>query len=607
MYSCKNCKSDSYVEENDMTGASLYADPKLAAYRRGEGRLPKKHWLWPLYGAGLENLGRDGRPIQVDMPACGPDELLVRHDAVGLCFSDTKIIQAGPTHPRLSGRDMQANPVVMGHEVILTVIEVGERRRGQFARGQRYIVQADIIYQGVGLAYGYALQGGLSQYNVVGKEVLDGDEGCYLLPVKDETGYAQAALTEPWACVTASYEVVYRAGWKPGGAVLIAAGPGAPADATVSTPYAGGQAPARVVLMGVRGALREALVRRAEADGCALVVLDGSGEGDAEAARAAAGQGGYDDIVLLGPDAALYERLEPLAARGGVINIVGAGAFDRAAQVDVGRLHYDGLSLTGTDQADIAAAYEPVRTELLAGGNAVFVGAAGPMGQMHVQRALQAAHGPRRLVASDLVPERLAVLEAKFAQLIEAKRGVSDLILRTPGDLSPAQFNASLVAEMGGQGFDDVVVLAPSARVVAGAVEMLAPGGVMNIFAGLPRGTKAPIDLSVVVTKGVRFTGTSGSAISDLRSMLNQAESGRLDPNLSVAAISGLCDVKKGLEGMMHQAYAGKVVIYPQILDFPLTELPDLKTVLPTVYAKLGPNESWTVEAEAEFLKEMLP
>ena len=58
---------------------------------------------------GLENLGRDGQPIQVPMPACGPDELLVRHDAVGLCFSDTKVIKAGehapaPARPRHASR-----------------------------------------------------------------------------------------------------------------------------------------------------------------------------------------------------------------------------------------------------------------------------------------------------------------------------------------------------------------------------------------------------------------------------------------------------------------------------------------------------------------------
>jgi threonine dehydrogenase-like Zn-dependent dehydrogenase len=158
-----------------------------------------------------------------------------------------------------------------------------------------------------------------------------------------------------------------------------------------------------------------------------------------------------------------------------------------------------------------------------------------------------------------------------------------------------------------GRGYDDIVVLAPSAGVAAGAARMLAPGGVMNVFAGLPQGTKAPIDLTVVAARGARFTGTSGSSIRDLRSMLDEAEAGRLDPNLSVVAVSGLNDSKKGLEGVVHQAYPGKVVIYPQIADFPLTALEDLADVLPTVYAKLGPNHSWTVEAEAEFLKELLP
>jgi len=206
-----------------MNGDTLYADPKLAAYRRGDAPLPSSYWLWPLYGAGLENLGRDEQPIQVPTPACGPDQLLVRHDAVGLCFSDTKVIKAGETHPRLGGRDMKANPVVLGHEVALTVLRVGDNLKDRYQPGQRFIIQADIYYKGVGLAYGYVLQGGLSQYNVVGPEVLDGDEGSYLLPMQLQTGYAQAALTEPWACVVASYTVEYRSGWKPGGVALIVA------------------------------------------------------------------------------------------------------------------------------------------------------------------------------------------------------------------------------------------------------------------------------------------------------------------------------------------------------------------------------------------------
>ncbi|TEU10537.1 MAG: hypothetical protein E3J25_08855 [Anaerolineales bacterium] len=590
-----------------MSRVGLYANPELARYRQGDSPVPPRHWLWPLYGAGLENLGVDDRPIQVDTPSCGPHQLLVRHDAVGLCFSDTKIIKAGNTHPRLAGRDMKANPVVMGHEVVLTVLEVGEDLAGRFERGDRFIVQADIRYKGVGLAYGYALQGGLSQYNLISEEILEGDEGCYLIRVKPDTGYAQAALTEPWACVVASYDIPYRTHWKSGGVTLIAAGRGAMPDHRLGSPYPEGQPPSRVVTMGVSGTLLDELRRAAKADGFDLVQLGAPDEVSLSRAVAESGQDGFDDIVFLGADPHLYELLEPTANSGCVLNLVGEGALSGSAQVDVGRLHYDGLSLVGTAQPVIGAAYKPIRTELRPGGCAAFIGAAGPMGQMHVQRALQAKEGPRLIVATDLVPERLAVLETKLALLIQAKRGTTELICRTPDGRSPREFNASLVEDTGGVGFDDIVVLAPSGRVVAESVGMLARNGVMNIFAGLPRGTRVPIELSNLVTRGIRFTGSSGSGISDLRNMLDAAESGLLDPNLSVVAVAGLCGAKEGLEGIISRRFPGKCVIYPQILDFPVTMLEDLRDALPDVHAKLGPHHSWTNEAEAEFLRELLP
>jgi hypothetical protein len=48
------------------------------------------------------------------------------------------------------------------------------------------------------------------------------------------------------------------------------------------------------------------------------------------------------------------------------------------------------------------------------------------------------------------------------------------------------------------------------------------------------------------------------------------------------------------------------VVIFPQVEDFPLTPLPELKDKLPAVYAKLKEGREWTVEAEKEFLEAML-
>ena len=589
-----------------MSGSKLYTDPKLVAYRQAQSLVPDKYWLWPLYGAGLENLGVDDQPIQVELPLCGPDQLLVRHDAVGLCFSDTKVIKAGETHPRLAGRDMKAQPVVLGHEVTLTIMQVGEKWKDRFQPGERYLVQADIYKNGVGMAYGYRLQGGLSQFNLVGPEVLDGDDGCYLLPVQQETGYAQAALTEPWACVVASYTIDYRVGWKPGGAVLIVAGSGAEGDYTLGTPYGGGQPPARVVTVGVQGKLLDELRAQASAQRFSLAEFDALSADNLDEIVAASGQKAVDDLVLLGVDSAQYELLEHSTAKGAVINVVGAQALSARTQVDVGRIHYDAISIVGTNEHEIATGYRAVRTDLKPGGKALFVGAAGPMGQMHVQRALQAADGPAVMVSTDLVQERLDVLKDKYAQLIEDKQAIADVRFLVPGEDGFPAFNAAVMAATNDEGYDDIVVMAPSAGVVAGSVAQLAENAVMNIFAGLPRGTMAGLDIGVVATKGIRFTGTSGSGISDMRLMLNAAESGGLDPNLSVVAVSGFRGAKEGLEGVVHQAFPGKVVIYPQILDFPLTRLQDLKDTLPNVYAKLGPNESWTIQAEEQFLKELL-
>ena len=58
---------------------------------------------------------------------------------------------------------------------------------------------------------------------------------------------------------------------------------------------------------------------------------------------------------------------------------------------------------------------------------------------------------------------------------------------------------------------------------------------------------------------------------------------------------------------MKDATLAGKVVIYPNIREFPLTPLTELKGPLPTVYAKLKNGREWTKEAEDEFLQLMLP
>jgi threonine dehydrogenase-like Zn-dependent dehydrogenase len=157
------------------------------------------------------------------------------------------------------------------------------------------------------------------------------------------------------------------------------------------------------------------------------------------------------------------------------------------------------------------------------------------------------------------------------------------------------------------QGFDDIIMLAPIPAVISESARWLGQQGVMNIFAGVARGTTADIDLSDAIFKDARIIGHSGSVIENMMTMLNEVESGQLSTNRSVAAVGSIEAVKDGLQALMDATFPGKVVIYPNIKPLPLTSLAELKSVLPEVYAKLKDGREWTREAEQEFLEAMLP
>jgi len=582
---------------------------KLTDYQRADAPLPDENHLWPLYGAGFDSLGRDAKTIEVTLPEYGPDELLVRHDACGLCFSDIKVLRLGEEHPRIY-RDMQADPVVLGHEVAMTVVGVGENLRDQYQVGDRFIIQADIFVDGVGYAYGYEIQGGLSQYAVIDQRVLNGDDGNYLLPVQPETGYAEAALTEPWACVIAAYQLVYRTGLKPGGTTWIIGTPPSifPSSArggaggevegaayTISAGFDAASHPDRLLLSNVPADFANWLKTQAETLGVEVIEVEDISAPPVEF---------VDDIVLLGADADVVETVSPWLADFGILAIIADKPLPRKVAVDIGRVHYNRWTYVGGSDPDIARAYSnvPVRSTLKPGGRAWFVGAGGPMGRMHVQRAIQLADGPSTVVCTDVSDVRLDDLCVSFGAEAEAK-GV-DWICLNPLDKDAY---AAGMAPFKESGFDDIIVLAPVPAVISDAATYFAPKGVMNVFAGVARGTTAELDLSDFYMKDARVIGHSASSIDDLRLMLSQAESGDLSPNRSVAAVGSLGAARDGLQSVYDTVFPGKVVIFPNIKDMPLTPLSDLKEVLPTVYAKLKDGREWTVEAEEEFLRLMLP
>lgn len=578
----------------------------LERYRKVEYELPANNLRWALFGAGLENLGRDGKPVSVPMPEIGPDELLARVDAVGLCFSDIKLITQGPNHPRISGRDLANDPTVPGHEASLTIVRVGDNLKDRFHVGERYLIQADVFYKGVSMAFGYVIPGALQQFTVITKEIIEGDEGCYLLPVKETDGYAEVALSEPWACVVASHRLAHREALKPCGTTwFIGADPVYVAQCSLGDIFSEQGAPRRVIMSKLTGHVKGQLVEASSCRGFDLIYTDDVSNPD-RLVREYTGGRGFDDIVILGtPSPELVETVSKELANGGILAIVAETPLSRKVQVDVGRVHYDGLHLVGTTTRNVADAYKMERnSEFKPDGKAWIIGAGGPMGQMHTQMAASSDKGPKLVVASDIDDHRLGEIAGRFGEMALA-RG-AELATLNPKLIDPASFEENLTTLTAGERFDDVVVMAPVPALIEQGAEWLGVGGILNIFAGVPRGTLATLDVSDVYLKGVRYVGSSGSLLADLKYTLEQTQTGALSPNHSVAAIGGIGAAQEGLKAVKEGSFPGKVVIWPQLTDLPLVPLVRLGEHMPEVAEKLTPAQMWTKEAEDQLLRSLL-
>jgi len=532
------------------------------------------------------------------VPAPGPTQLVVKVEAVGICFSDTKLLKAFSSHLRkaeVSGGIDEAVlaeipsyvpgelPTVPGHEVAGRIVAVGTavERHGV---GERVLVQTDYRHlptPGSNAAFGYNFEGGLQEYVLLDERMIiePGSEERFLIPVDDEPSGSAIALLEPWACVEASYASRERGTLAPGGRLLVVADAGHAIE---------GLAP---LLAAVTPAAMAAVV----ADEAQRAAIEGALRPDApEIAFAADAVAlpveSFDDIVYFGADADRIEQLQGLLATRGVIDIVlGGGRIGRAVAVDVGRIHYDLTRWVGTTGGAAVDGYEiaPADGELRAGDRVAVIGAAGPMGFMHVVRTASSALPGLTLTAIDIDDARLAHL-ASIAGPLAASHGIPAVFLNSRTTQSEP-------------GFSYVAVMVPAPPIVAQAADLAGEGGRINIFAGFAAGTRAALDLDAVLAKGAYLFGTSGSQIPDMKAVLQKLGRGELDTNISVDAISGMEGVTEALAAVEARTTGGKIVVYPALHELGMVRLSELAGRFPTAAAALRDGR-WTRAAENALL-----
>ena len=530
-----------------------------------------------------------------DVPQPGPHQIVVKVEAVGLCFSDLKLLNQFSAHPRkgeiVSGIAPEVLqqipsyvpgelPTVPGHEVSCRIVAVGSdvtRHRV----GERCLVQTDyrtLPTKGSNAAFGYNFEGGLQEYVLMDERVVvDTVTGVRaLIAVSEEPSASAVALVEPWACVENSYSTTNRRTLAPRGRLLVVAEDG---HAVMGLAEAAkpGQPPASVTI-----------VAAAEVDlpwaGPSVAVIRASDVRDLPDAS-------FDDIVYFGASKLTIDVLNDKLAVGAIINVVLAGATIGApVSVGVGRVHYEATRWIGTVANSAAESYVtvPPSGELRPGDSLLAVGAAGPMGQMHILRSLSADVDGLSVVGTDLDDARLRSLLAK-AQPVAQANGVSLRLLNTSSQPLVGTFSYHLI-------------LVPMPSLVADAVQSSEDRGLINIFAGIAVATRHDIDLDAYIARRCYMFGSSGSVVSDMEVLLDRIATGRLDTNLSVDAVSGMAGAADGLAALQDRTMAGKIVIYPSLHEVGLLSLADLSGAFPTVASKLADGH-WCLEAERELLK----
>lgn len=540
--------------------------------------VPAETSAWRLYGAGLENFGDHDAPVTLPVRELKEDEILTKVEALGLCFSDIKIIRAGGAHPKLWESDLKKHPLIVGHEAVLTILKTGTKVPLRYAPGQRYLIQPDIYVGGRSCAYGYGMDGGLTQYSIIDSRVWKGGTESYLLPCPDNLPSFAAALLEPWTCVRAAYHIPHRTAPAEGGSLLLVTEAGNYAEYSAGTLFRNQK---RIVSVN----FSESAVRKLEEEtGMPIERRSSLPENEM-----------FDDIVCADlKNRELGERALVLAGSHAVVSFIG-DCGNENWNIDVGGLHYKNRFYQGVRSGTLDAAYSmPRRQDLRRGGCAWFPGGAGAMGQMHVELAILSPNAPSKILVTDLDEDRIEHLRTKLAGRAE-ERGI-ELRFLCPKTL-PAEIFAREISAFAPDGFSDIVILVPSAKVIDQALPHLADDGLINVFAGIPAGETSAVPVRRIIENGIRFTGSSGSTTQDMKDAFHAAVQHEFEPQSALAAVAGFRAVKQGLEAVASGKFPGKIVILPDCPDLPLTPF-DAEHLDPELTATLDAHGVCTEKTE---------
>jgi threonine dehydrogenase-like Zn-dependent dehydrogenase len=363
-----------------------------------------------LDGAGFDQL----RVCRLPTPRPGPDQMLARVDAAGICTSLIKLIEQGPAHPLVYGWDITSFPLILGDEGGVTLVEVGANLQNRYSPGERYVIQPAIDTAPINhreryrdgargvqkVAVSYTLGGHLAEYILIPEEILKAE--C-LLPLPDSSlAYAHAALSEPFSCVisaqdhhlhltqahpTGPRDVVK--GLKRGGLTVVV---GAGAMGRMHVALALSYRPRAVVVADFvesrLQAVRDLFSLKAQNSGIQLCVVNPQAKSLKAVVDGVTNFLGADDVIVAVGSHKAIEDAQQLLGRGAVLNLFGGlKRGEDAVPFETSLIHYQGINITASSGG---SPWDVARTLELLAAHEIDAGA-------HISRIGDLEHAPEFL------------------------------------------------------------------------------------------------------------------------------------------------------------------------------------------------------------------
>jgi L-sorbose 1-phosphate reductase len=346
-------------------------------------------------GVGFDNL----EVTQVPVPQPGPDQLLARVDAAGVCTSIIKLIEQGDKHTFINGWDLSKWPVILGDEGAVTIVKIGNNLKSTYKLGQRFAIQPAVAVPPINhreryknnaagmlkCAVGYSLGGNLAQYVLIQEEVLKGE--C-LLPLPDEEmAYFAVSMAEPISCIYSAQQRNYhiikngphasrvpQLGFLPGGvAVVIGAGAMGRMHAELALRFS----PRVLIVSDLQQArldeTMQMIGKKSAAKGVKLLCT--LPDKLADIIKVESGDAGADDIILAVGIQPVQQNALGLLAPGGVANLFGGLPRGKhLLELDALAVHYQEIKVVGSsggDPSDMAATLDAIADGDIDPGNYV--------------------------------------------------------------------------------------------------------------------------------------------------------------------------------------------------------------------------------------------